>query len=118
MNALISRESGLYTLINVTDVGPARQSELVALYSRITADVMSRADGFVSASLHRSLDGGRVVNYVQWRREDDFARARQNPEFLSLVRAVSTYATSDPRPYEVVSVAVGSSSTTSSRPSS
>jgi quinol monooxygenase YgiN len=104
VKAIIARESGLYTLINVTDVDPARQTELVARYSEVTEQVMSHANGFVSASLHRSVDGERVVNYVQWRSEDNFAEARHRPDFLALVTDVSSIASPDPRAYEIVSV--------------
>ena len=37
--------------------------------------------GFVSVSLHRSEDGGHVVNYVQWTNRDELAAAHNSPEF-------------------------------------
>jgi len=33
---------------------------------------MHHLPGFVSANIHSSLDGTRVVNYAQWRRVEDF----------------------------------------------
>ncbi|NGO55703.1 hypothetical protein G6N73_32585 [Mesorhizobium camelthorni] len=42
---------------------------------------MARQPGFISISLHRSLDGRRIVNYVQWQNRDLLRSAHQSPEF-------------------------------------
>jgi hypothetical protein len=42
---------------------------------------MARQPGFISISLHCSLDGGRIVNYVQWQTRDLLRSAHQSPEF-------------------------------------
>ena len=34
---------------------------------------MQHLPGFISASIHRSLDGTKVINYAQWRSQADFA---------------------------------------------
>jgi heme-degrading monooxygenase HmoA len=41
---------------------------------------MQHIDGFVSANIHKSLDGKRVVNYAQWRSREDFEAMLNNPE--------------------------------------
>jgi heme-degrading monooxygenase HmoA len=45
------------------------------------ARFMARQPGFVSISLHRSLDGKRIANYVQWASRDQLVAARHTPEF-------------------------------------
>ena len=50
-------------LINVFTVVPARQQKLIDLLTRATEDSVRHAPGFVSARLHRSLDGTKV-HYV------------------------------------------------------
>ena len=37
---------------------------------RSVTQCMARQPGFVSISLHRSLDGHRIVNYIQWENRD------------------------------------------------
>jgi quinol monooxygenase YgiN len=54
------------TLINVFTVEPKHASELAALLSDATATTMRHRPGFVSANIHVSTDGTRVVNYAQW----------------------------------------------------
>ncbi len=36
--------------------------------------------GFISANIHRSVDGTRVVNYAQWRTKEDFEAAKKDAE--------------------------------------
>lgn len=40
---------------------------------------MRRVPGFVSANIHRSLDGTRVINYAQWSSKEAFDRMPQCP---------------------------------------
>lgn len=56
----------LMTLINVFEVDPTRCDELVEDLVTATDETISGLDGFVSANIHRSDDGTRVVNYAQW----------------------------------------------------
>lgn len=53
------------TLINVFTVAPLRQQQLVDLLTRATDNAVSGAPGFLSATLHRSIDGTKVAMYAQ-----------------------------------------------------
>ena len=58
--------------------------------------------GFVSANLHVSLDGKRVVNYAQWRSKDEFEAAMKNPQFQAHMKDVEELVESfDPVLYEL-----------------
>ncbi len=63
---------GHVTLINTFRVKPGRAEELVAVLANATEEAIRHVPGFVSADLHISLDGTRVVNYAQWRSREDF----------------------------------------------
>lgn len=76
----ISQGSDVVTLINVFTVAPENQQRLIDLLAEATEVVMSRMPGFVSANLHRSLDGTKVVNYAQWRSREAFEAMLQNAE--------------------------------------
>ncbi len=76
---------------------------------RDRARFMARQPGFVSISLHRSLDGKRIVNYVQWRNREQLRSAHQSPEFRKEWRKLDALADDiDPHLYEVAFVADGS----------
>ena len=62
--AIIRTGDGVVTQINVFTVQPERQQELIDLLSE-AAVFASSVPGSISASVHRSLDGTRVVNYAQ-----------------------------------------------------
>jgi quinol monooxygenase YgiN len=67
------------TLINVFTVQPERARELADLLIAATEDVMQHIDGFISANIHVSIDGTRVVNYAQWRSVEAMQAMQQNP---------------------------------------
>jgi len=67
-------------LINVFTVDPARQDELVAALDEATRAIFTEMPGFVSANLHTSLDGTRVVNYAQWASEQLYHAALQRAD--------------------------------------
>jgi hypothetical protein len=62
--AIIEVDQKFVTQINVFTVEPANQQPLIDRLQE-AAEFASRIPGWVSASIHRSLDGTRVVNYAQ-----------------------------------------------------
>ena len=63
----------LITIINVFTVEPANQQQLLNLLARATETSVRHMPGFISATLHRSLDGTKVAMYAQWRSVDDLS---------------------------------------------
>lgn len=61
---------GYLVLINTFKVDPKRAEELCELLARATEETMRGQPGFVSASLHVSLDRKHVANYAQWRSKE------------------------------------------------
>src|SRR4051794_8895064 len=68
------------TQITIIDSEPDKQAEALSVMTE-RARFMARQPGFISISLHRSLDGRRIVNYVQWQNRDLLRSAHQAPEF-------------------------------------
>jgi hypothetical protein len=71
---------------------------------KATDEVMRHLPGFVSASIHASLDGTRVVNYAQWRSREDFQRKLADPVAREHMDEIAGMATFNPHLYEVSSV--------------
>lgn len=84
------------TLVNVFTVKPEDQQKLVTLLVEATERTMKHLPGFVSASIHKGLDGTKVVNYAQWRSKEDFASLRRNPEARKHMDAAAALASFDP----------------------
>jgi heme-degrading monooxygenase HmoA len=101
----ISTEANLATLINIFTVEPERQQELVDVLVEATDRVMRALPGFVSANIHASHDGTRVVNYAQWATPEDFHAMLENPAAGEhMTRAAGLASHYEPRLYDVRSV--------------
>ena len=91
------------TLINVFTVEPANQQRLIDLLTDGTERSVRYAPGFISARLHRSLDGTKVTMYAQWRSIADFEAMRADPAPLRYLHQALAIAKFEPGMYEVVS---------------
>ena len=97
----ISTEDELMTLVNVFTVEPEHQQELIDILAEATA-TMLQMDGFISANLHRSGDGRRVVNYVQWRSAQHFEAMLADARAIPHMQRAAELASYDPIVTDVV----------------
>ena len=91
----IKVDKDIITLINVFTVDPSRQQQLVDALIETTRQVWRLQDGFISASIHKSKDRKKVVNYVQYKRLD-------NPDAIIHMNKVLSMAKADGNLYDVV----------------
>ena len=91
----ISTEQDLMTFVNVFTVEPEHQQQLIDVLAQAT-EVMRTIDGFVSANLHKSRDGRRVVNYAQWASEEHYQRMLQDPRATPHMQQAAELGTFDP----------------------
>jgi quinol monooxygenase YgiN len=88
----ISLQQDHYTLINVFTVGSLEDQQRIFDEIVAATAVIRWFPGFVSANVHRSHDGARVVNYAQWRSKEEFDAMRAHPdvkEHFKACRAVT-----------------------------
>lgn len=100
----ISVGAPVVTLINVFTVEPDNQQRLVELWQEGTDEVMRQLPGFVSANVHRSLDGTKVINYAQWESVETFNASLRDPDVASYFARLAEIGKPDPVLCEVVSV--------------
>ncbi len=93
----------MVTLINIFSVAPEKQDELVRLLQGMIEDVMRTLPGFISADVHRSLDGKRVANHAQWRSEEDWKAMVRHPAVQGRMTPILAIATFQPNLYALVS---------------
>ena len=98
----ISKESNFLTLINVFTVEPVNQQKLVDLLSLATESTVKNITGFISSSLHRSLDGTKVTMYAQWKSMEDYQKMRNNSTASPYLQQALEFAKFEPGMYEVV----------------
>ena len=98
----ISKEAHFLTLINVFSVEPVNQQKLVELLTLATENSVRKVPGFISSSLHRSIDGTKVTMYAQWKSIEDYQNMRNNSTASPYLEEALKMAKFDPGMYEVV----------------
>jgi predicted SnoaL-like aldol condensation-catalyzing enzyme len=99
------KNSEVFPVIVVFQVEPSRQQELLDNIMNYGGSLMKYQPGFISSSLHKSLDGTRVINYTQWQSSKQAARnsvGSQAPEIFKTF-------TPDSRVYEIVQQTISQS---------
>jgi heme-degrading monooxygenase HmoA len=75
---------------------------VVAINIDIVDQVASGFPGFISAAVHRSIDGTTVFNYLQWESAEDLATMQRSPEFLAIASRFAGLIDFEPHQCEVV----------------
>src|SRR5258705_6562518 len=103
----ITKDNQTVTQVTFIEVEPEKQPEALSLMAE-RAHFMARQPVFVSISLHRSLDGRRIVNYVQWQNRELLQSAHKSPDFRKACRQFDDLTDQiDPHLYEVTQVLAG-----------
>ncbi|KST66180.1 antibiotic biosynthesis monooxygenase family protein [Mastigocoleus testarum] len=96
----INKNNSVITPIVIFSVEPERQQNLIDIIIDFLPDVEKQA-GFVSASLHKSMDGEKVVNYAQWQSIKDYEGFLENPNLQSGRTKLSEFNRPDSHIYEI-----------------
>ena len=89
----LEQDRPIFTLINTFTVEPDQQQAVVDSLTEVTERLMQHLPGFIGSSVHKSLDGRHVANYVQWESGADFQAMFQNPDATAHMAEVSSLAT-------------------------
>ena len=89
-------------LINVFTVAPENQQRLVTLLTKATEESVQFIEGFITSTLHRSLDGTKVTMYAQWRSREDYENMRKNAKASPYLEEALQFAKFDMVMYEIV----------------
>jgi len=101
----IHKDKQPITQITVVEPEPGKQAEALAVMTE-RARYMAGQPGFVSVNLHRSLDGKRIVNYLQWQSREQLQAAHRSAGFRKeWDRFDDLTQDIDPHLYEVAHVA-------------
>lgn len=93
------------TFINTFRCEPSDQDEVVRINVDVVDQVASIFPGFISATVHRSTDGTRVINYLQWETSGHLAAMQRSPEFQAIARRFAGLIEFEPHECEVAHVA-------------
>ena len=86
-------------LINVFKCQPDKQDALLEMLAVLTRAQVG-LPGFVSATLHRGLNGKTVANHAVWRSVDDWKAMTRHPDVSAAMNPIMAVATFEPNLYE------------------
>ena len=86
-------------LINVFKCQPDKQELLLELLVALMQSQRA-LPGFVSATLHRGLNGKTVANHAVWRSVDDWKAMTRSHEVSAAMNPIMAIATFEPNLYE------------------
>ncbi|MCE4557079.1 antibiotic biosynthesis monooxygenase family protein [Roseateles cellulosilyticus] len=98
---VIRARTPVVTQINVFTVPPGRQQELIDHLAK-AALTAREVEGWLSASLHLSFDGTRVVNYAQSADQEAATRVIAHLKAKGLIDGNKAFGEAHPGLYEVV----------------
>jgi heme-degrading monooxygenase HmoA len=90
-------------LINVYHCAPERQDALMEHLAAVIRAQRGR-DGFISATLHRGLNGRVAAVHGVWRSSEDWKAMARHPEVAAAMDPVMATATFEPHLYQAVEV--------------
>ena len=100
----IRRDPRFATFINTFRCRPQDQDEVVRINVEIVDQVASTSPGFISASVHRSTDGSRVFNYLQWETAEHLAAMQRSAAFQAIARQFAGLIEFEPHECEIAHV--------------
>ena len=86
-------------LINVYRCEPGKQAALMDLLSA-SLKAQRELDGFISATVHRGLNGRVAAVHAVWRSRDDWKAMARHPSVAAAMEPVLALATFEPHLYE------------------
>jgi len=102
---MIPLKPDAFVFVHVFRTQPESSEEIVALASEMAHAFTSRQPGYLSAAVHESLDGERVVVYSQWESEEAYrrsaVRALSDTEMRKYRRLLDHLAGAEPRSYRL-----------------
>ena len=98
----ISKTDELVTVINLFPIDPKNQPKLLDLLKELSNNFVENQPGFISANVHRSFDGKRVISYAQWKTKEDYQSIYSNVEAIPYLDKIKAITKFDWNLYQVV----------------
>ena len=90
-------------LINNFEVEDAATQQKVAdILENSSKQILSKHNGFISTRIHKSLDGKKVMSYVQWENEDAIEKMLNDPRAIIQMNDIANVAKVERTLYQLV----------------
>jgi len=99
--AIISKDANLVTVVNMFSVNPENQKKLLQLLEDLRV-VVEKLPGFISANVHKSFEGTRLVSYAQWNTKEAYQAVYTNSDARTILDEIKKISKFSWNLYEVV----------------
>ena len=86
--AVIDEFRNILTVLIEFELSPDEVDEHVANIKEFVKGTVKGQPGFISANLHVSTDRKKVVNYAQWKTEEDYQNFLNNEEVQGMAKNI------------------------------
>lgn len=103
IHSILEKETNKIILINTFIVKDSSKQQKVAnMLEDASKQIISKHDGFISTRIHKSLDGTKVMSYVQWENKDAIEKMLKDPSAIVHMNDMANMAKVDRTLYELV----------------
>lgn len=74
----LDQTKNITVVMVIFSIEPSRQQELLDNIMNYGGSLVKHQPGFISSTLHKSIDGQRVINYTQWQTREDYETAKSS----------------------------------------
>ncbi len=85
---VIDHYRNILTVLIEFDSTPEEVENQLSQLKTFTNEVVKLQPGFISANLHVSTDNQKIVNYAQWKSEEDFQNFLDNQEIQKTIKEI------------------------------
>ncbi len=98
---IISKNANLVTVINKFSVKSENHKKLLQLLAELRI-IVEKLPGFISANVHKSFEGTRIVSYAQWKTKEDYQAVYTNSQAIPILDELKKISKFSWNLYEVV----------------
>jgi Antibiotic biosynthesis monooxygenase len=98
----MQRETNGIIMINMFTVNDlSKQQEIVDILEDAAVQILDKHDGFISTRIHKSLDGTKVMSYVQLEDKKSIEKMLNDPRVIIHMNSLASIAQVDRTLYEL-----------------
>ncbi len=90
-------------MVNIFTVNDfSKQQEIVDRLEDDSKQILDKHDGFISTRIHKSVDGTKVMSYVQWKDKESIEKMLNDPSTIIHMNDIASIARVDRTLYEMI----------------
>jgi heme-degrading monooxygenase HmoA len=103
IHSILEKETNRIILINTFIIKDSSKQQKVAdMLEDASKQIISKHDGFISTRIHKSLDGTKVMSYVQWENNEAIENMLDDPSAMIHMNDITKLTKVDRTLFELV----------------